>query len=137
MSWPEKCRLLQSDPATCARHFDRKVQLLFKFLKSTAEPLGKLEDYFYRVEFQQRGSPHIHCLLWIEDLPELENNAEDTVRFIDRHISTTKPCEDIDDEMSKLVANQMHRHSHTCRKGRKFQCRFGFPKPPVPNTCVL
>ena len=137
MSWPEKCRLIQSDPATCARHFDRQVQLLFKFLKSEVEPLGKLEDYFYRVEFQQRGSPHIHCLLWIKDSPQLEGNTEDAILFIDRYISTEKPCEEIDDEMSKLVANQMHRHSHTCRKGRKFQCRFGFPKPPMPSTCVL
>ena len=64
-------------------------------------------------------------------------NAEDTVKFIDRQISTTKLCEDKDDEMSKLVATQMHRHSHTCRKRGKFQCRFGFPRPPMPNTCVL
>ena len=24
-----------------------------------------VEDYFYLVEFQQRGSAHIHCLLWL------------------------------------------------------------------------
>ena len=53
LTWTEKCRLIQSDPATCARHFDRQVQLLFKFLKDDVEPLGPLVDYFYRVEFQQ------------------------------------------------------------------------------------
>ena len=24
-------------------------------------------SYYYRVEFQQRGAPHIHCLIWMED----------------------------------------------------------------------
>ena len=26
-----------------------------------------VSSYFYRVEFQMRGAPHIHCLLWLED----------------------------------------------------------------------
>jgi hypothetical protein len=26
-----------------------------------------VSSYFYRVEFQQRGAPHVHCLLWLED----------------------------------------------------------------------
>ena len=25
-------------------------------------------SYYYRVEFQQRGAPHIHCLVWLEDI---------------------------------------------------------------------
>ena len=137
LTWAEKCRLIQSDPATCARHFDRQVQLLFKFLKDDVEPLGPLVDYFYRVEFQQRGSPHIHCLLWIKDSPKIEGDAEDVIEFIDKYISCSKPTMEYDEEMSALVANQMHRHSHTCRKGRKFQCRFGFPKPPMANTVIL
>ena len=27
-----------------------------------------VSSYFYRVEFQQRGAPHVHCLLWLEDI---------------------------------------------------------------------
>ena len=137
LTWAEKCRLIQSDPATCARHFDRQVQLLFKFLKEDVEPLGPLVDYFYCVEFQQRGSPHIHCLLWIKDSPKIDNDVEDVIEFIDKYISCSKPTVESNEEMSALVANQMHRHSHTCRKGRKFQCRFGFPKPPMANTVIL
>ena len=30
-----------------------------------------IEDYFYHVEFQQRGSAHIHCLFWVQ-----KNNGE-------------------------------------------------------------
>ena len=137
LTWVDKCRLIQSDPATCARHFDRQVQLLFRFLKDDVEPLVPLVDYFYRVEFQQRGSPHIHCLLWIKDSPKIDNDMQCVVEFIDKYISCAKPTVESDEEMSVLVANQMHRHSHTCRKGRKFMCRFGFPKPPMPNTVIL
>ena len=138
MSWTERCRLIRSDPATCARHFDRAVQLLLKFLKDDVSPLGPLEDYFYRVEFQQRGSPHIHCLLWIKDSPKFEiSKTEDIEIFVDTYIQCYKPPVELDPELSALVANQLHRHSHTCRKGRKFQCRFGYPKPPMPETLLL
>ena len=137
LTWVEKCRLIQSDPATCARHFDHHVQLLFRFLKDGVEPLGPLVDYFYRVEFQLRGFPHIHCLLWIKDSPKIDSDIQCVIEFIDKYISCAKPTVESNEEMSELVANQIHRHSHTCRKGRKFQCRFGFPKPPMPRTVIL
>ncbi len=44
---------------------------------SSAQPIGKVIDYFYRVEFQQRGSPHIHCLFWVENAPKLNEDNED------------------------------------------------------------
>ena len=36
---------------------------------SSAAPFGKIADWFYRVEYQQRGSPHIHMLMWLESAP--------------------------------------------------------------------
>ena len=63
MSWQEKSDLIQKDPVTCARNFEHMVQLFIKdVLKCTAMRLGEMADYFYRVEFQQRGSSHIHAL---------------------------------------------------------------------------
>ena len=64
-NWEDRCRLIQSDPVTCARHFDYQVnQFLTHFLLSSSELLGKISDWFYRVECQQRGSPHIHMLIY-------------------------------------------------------------------------
>ena len=58
LTWQDKCRLIQSDPVTCARHFDYSVnKFLNEFLLTSASPLGEIEDYFYRVEYQNRGSP--------------------------------------------------------------------------------
>ena len=36
------------------------------------KPIGEIKDYFWRVEFQQRGSPHIHSLWWVEDAPDIK-----------------------------------------------------------------
>ena len=77
MSWSEKCQLISKDPGTCAHYFSNRVQKFFKhILKSPHSPLGILANSFYRVEFQHRGSPHIHSLLWIKNAPHYEKNTD-------------------------------------------------------------
>ena len=77
LNWEEKCRLIQSDPITCARHFDYEIsQFLTNVLLSDAAPLGNIADWFYRVEYQQRGSPHIHMLIWLENAPEFRIDSD-------------------------------------------------------------
>lgn len=47
LNWEEKCRSIQSDPVTCARHFDYQIhQFLGNFLLSDAALLGKIADWF-------------------------------------------------------------------------------------------
>ena len=73
LSWQEKTKLVQKDPVICSRYFDHSVEeFLNTVLKNSCEPIGKLLDNFYRFEFQQRGSPHIHILVWVENAPTLE-----------------------------------------------------------------
>ena len=72
MTWQQKSDLIQKDPVTCARNFEHMymVQLFIKdVLKSNLMPIGKIVDFFYRVEFQQRGSRHIQALFWVKDAP--------------------------------------------------------------------
>lgn len=70
LTWEEMCILIKSDPVTYARYFDYRFQsFLVCVLKSKMNPIGQIHDYFYRVEFQQRGSPHVHMLVWIKDAP--------------------------------------------------------------------
>ena len=89
LTWQEKTKLVQKDPVTCSRYFDHRVQeFLNIILKSNCEPIGKLRDFFYRVEFQQRGSPHIHILVWIDNAPSLEKNSEEEiVQFVDKYLT--------------------------------------------------
>ena len=135
LSWQEKTKLVQKDPVTCSRYFDHRVQeFLNTVLKSSCEPIGKLLDYFYRVEFQQRGSPHIHMLVWIENAPTLETNSEgEIVQFVDKYLT----CNTDNEKTANLVGLQSHKHSKTCRKKGKPICRFGFPLPPLPRTMLL
>nr|XP_058946351.1 uncharacterized protein LOC131774356 [Pocillopora verrucosa] len=137
MTWDEKCRLIQSDPVTWARHFDYQIsQFLTNFLFGKAQPLGKISDWFYRVEYQQRGSPHIHMLIWLEDAPVFGVDDDAAVTdFIDKIISCQWPVDNT--ELHKLVNRQIHRHCHTCREKSKNECRFNYPQPPMRATEIL
>ena len=89
MPWTEKCELISKDPGTCARYFNNRVQKFFKhILKSPHSPFGILANSFYRIEFQHQGSPHIHGLLWIKNVPHYENNTNtEIIKYIDSIIS--------------------------------------------------
>ena len=132
----DRCRLIQSDPVTCARHFDFQFNTFLKdVLTSGLAPVGKVKDWFYRVEYQQRGSPHIHMLIWLEGAPVFGvDKDEHVVAYIDSIITCSKP--DDNTELLDLVCRQTHRHSHTCRKQRGKICTFNYPQPPVRSTKI-
>ena len=136
MTWEQKSDLIQKDPVTCARNFDHMVQLFIcDVLKSNVMPIGEIADYFYRVEFQQRGSPHIHGLFWVKEAPQYEKSSdEEIVNFVDKYITCYKP--DSSSEMEDLVNLQLHRHAKTCKKAGHNICRFNFPLPPMPGTII-
>ena len=143
MDYKEKCEVLKSNPVTAVQMFYHRVDLFFKLiLLGPAQPLGKIKDYFYRVEFQARGAPHLHCLFWIENAPRLDTHShDDIVEFIDKYISGRLPNETDDPELHEIVTSvQMHspNHSASCRKGKtKKKCRFNFPKPCCPETFIV
>ena len=117
LNWDEKCRLIQSDTVTCARHFDYQFNTFpKKILITNIAPLGKIKDWFYRVEYQQRGSPHIH-MIWLEGAPVFGVDKDDDVTFIDQIITCQKPNDDPD--LLDLVNRQTHRHSHLLKKIKK------------------
>ena len=63
------------------------------------------------------------------------NNDEEICEFIDEFVTCSQP--DIDDPFFELVNLQVHRLSHTCKKKKVKECRFGYPKPPMRNTTSL
>ena len=64
----EKTRinLLRNNSVKAVLHFYDRFDAFRKiFLEKNPEsPVGEIVDYFFRVEFQARGSLHIHGLLW-------------------------------------------------------------------------
>ena len=125
------------NPVTCAKHFYYQVnQFLTNFLLSSAEPLVTISDWFYRVEYQQRGSPHIHMLIWLDGAPEFQvKSGAEVTGLIDNIITCQKPTDN--PELLSLVNRQVHRPSHTCHKNTKTECRFNYPQPPMRQIKIL
>ncbi|XP_074521382.1 uncharacterized protein LOC141787083 [Halichoeres trimaculatus] len=138
LEWADRCDLLRSNPVTAARMFDFRWHcFLREVLMSPAEPIGKIKDYFHRVEFQQRGSPHIHSLFWIENAPVIDKNTdEEVVDFIDKYVACELPPQ-INDLYEVVSSVQQHskRHSKTCKK-KNTNCRFNFPRPASGKTFI-
>ncbi len=71
LSFDDKSNWLKRNPVTAARHFQYRLNTLVqKFLKSSAKRLGEVVDFGIRIEFQARGSPHAHCVIWVKDSPK-------------------------------------------------------------------
>ena len=63
LSYKDRCKLLNKNLALLARHFQFRVEMFFKEIILDGA-LVKTKYYVIRVEFQVRGSPHIHSFLW-------------------------------------------------------------------------
>lgn len=129
LSYHERCKLLNSNPVLLARHFQFRVETFFKEIILDG-PLGKTKYYAIRVEFQVRGSPHIHSFVWIDDAPLLtRNNKAEYINFVDSIIHAYLPdCREAPMLFELVKTYQLHRHSRTCCKYRNKECRFNFGK---------
>ena len=44
------------------------------FANSKTKSIDNVQTYFYRFEFQQRGTVYLHMLVWLKDLKSLKPN---------------------------------------------------------------
>ena len=144
-SWKNK--LISENVTQSTLHFSKRTDKIMSFLSSKGMFAhgGKnfsTDSYFYRVEFQQRGAPHIHCLLWLEDedgkkppsmwnddnLSEEELNTQ-IADFADSVMSGSaldmncdscaeynEDCENCIEGKKLVEKYQIHRHTFSCRK---------------------
>ena len=119
ISYENKCILIRNDPVTCVRYFEHRLKCLWEILSAPCGPFQgyELQDKCVRVEFQVRGSPHIHALLWLQNAPKYDKKKPESIErcteFIDKLISVNaKPME----FSEELICLQRHKHSHTCKK---------------------
>ena len=83
---------LNNNPHIAASFLHRRVEL---FMKHVICPMLKVKHYWFRFEWQERGSGHIHGFLWLRDAP----NPDD----IDwNHVK--KPDSIISDEQQEKIA---------------------------------
>ena len=103
----DRIELLKNDPVTTARYFENRVRSLITYMFNPNGGTFKehqVIDYYWRVEFQTRGSPHIHMLVWLKDAPkykvcEFERFKYDNEKnqhvyeFIEKYINTVNPLD--------------------------------------------
>ena len=74
-------------------------------------------------------------LAWISDSPKYgENDDKEVLEYIDKIASCSA---DVPHELKECLDFQRHKHSRSCRKGGKPECRFGIPFPPMRETVIL
>ena len=139
MNYVHKAKLVNEDSVTCAIYFNKLVNCLLKILQyKKKSPFGKYRviHYFKRIEFQHRGSPHAHILLWLDNAPKnLLSNDKDVIQMIDELVSVSEA------DASGNIKLQTHKHTFTCYKkmdpNKKDNCRFGAPFMPSRYTITL
>ena len=110
--------------------------LFSHYILDSTNPVGKVKEYAIKIEFQECGSPHAHCLLWVDGAPHIDVDSDDVSSFIDTYVSGMIPCgSDDTKDISKIVKQyQTHSHSNYCRWSHS--CQFGFPKAPSLTTLI-
>ena len=94
--------------------------------------MGEVVEYSIRIEFQSRGSPHAHCVIWVEDAPRFgECDDSEVCDFMDKYISRDIPKEE---GKLRVLLLQQHKHASYCKRHNR--CRFNFPHPPSPKTLI-
>ena len=86
---------LNDNPAIAAYYFQKRWEIFFK---EVVKPQLKVVDYWWRFEWQHRGSSHIHGFLWLENAPSVEDlkldddqSVHQFVTFWDPLVSTWNP----------------------------------------------
>ena len=118
LSEQERLDVVSAYPSVVVEVFNRRVRRLISALKKAPSVLGgKLQHYFFRVEFQKRGAPHVHSLLWVDGVPRA-SDRDAFIEWVNRVVRARYPteAEDPTGEMRELVELcQVHRHTFTCQ----------------------
>ena len=138
MSIADRSRYLHQNPITGVQMFQHIIEAFFaEYLLSDGHPLGYITDYVIKIEFQRRGSPHAHCLLWVKDAPKIDKDPDDVVcTFIDKYITAVIPPIAHENEHHIKLMENLQKHSHSDYCLRNESCCFGFPKPPSTKTLI-
>ena len=146
----EKNKLISENVTQSTMHFAKRTDKLMSILNKGGMFVHdgkdfKVDSYFYRVEFQARGAPHIHCLLWLEadnkeKPPSMWNEdnktdgdlGEKIASFCgsimsgsamdmncDKHKLFDHECEEYLEGKTLVEKYQSHKHTFSCRKKGK------------------
>ena len=68
---PIRNKLISDNVVQSTVHFQKRIEKMFSLMGydffGNGDDSYHAASYFFRVEFQQRGAPHIHSLLWLKN----------------------------------------------------------------------
>ncbi|RXK41116.1 hypothetical protein M231_01519 [Tremella mesenterica] len=89
---------VNDNPALAAWWFYRRWSLFFR---TVLQPLLGVKDWWYRFEWQHRGSSHVHGLIWLSKAPDIgllnpadPTTVEDFLCFWKKHVTAVNPNPD-------------------------------------------
>ncbi|GKB49987.1 hypothetical protein Tco_0900740 [Tanacetum coccineum] len=141
-NWPEISRFIakrglksEDRPDVISRVFKIKLDCLMKEIKDD-HTFGRVEGVVYTIEFQKRGLPHCHILLWLEAQDKLTTTGK-----IDKYISSEIPNKDDDPELYQLVTDHMMHgpcgaDNPSCPCTVDYKCTKKFPKQFNESTVI-
>ena len=128
--------LCTEDPVSVSQVSSHQFHSFFQTVILKGEVLGRVTDYFIK-EYQSRGAPHYHMVLWIDGAPVAGVDDDDMVlQWIQEMITCRIPEKDSNPELHQLVTKyQYHKCNNYCRRRKRVKgdtfithCRFGFPR---------
>ena len=116
-------QLVNENSALVARMCHRRMLAFEKFISDKRHPFFidyVVTNYFFKVEFQRGGLPHLHTLLWLDNFPAVETveGRKQIIEFIDKFLDTSLPDQHTDPVGHVLVRRyQFHHHTFTRSTG--------------------
>nr|GEY52830.1 DNA helicase [Tanacetum cinerariifolium] len=131
------CQLTTADRADIVdRIFEQKVCYYIKFVRNT-KIFGHITAVLYTIEFQKRGLPHCHLLLWVSFSTKVQQDID-----VDKYISAELPHPVQDPEAYRVISELMihgpcgygNKNASCMKDGNK--CNRNFPKPYCDATYI-
>ncbi|GKD29003.1 ATP-dependent DNA helicase PIF1-like protein, partial [Tanacetum coccineum] len=98
-------------PDIVTRVFKMKLDSLMKDLKDR-RMFGHVKGAVYTIEFQKRGLPHCHILLWLETKDKITTTTK-----IDKYISAEIPNKDEDPDLRRNDGNTIKKSGSDLHNG--------------------
>ena len=138
--WPEIYSMNQngylSNSSLIMRVFRQKRLTFLNYIKNK-KIFGCIKGFVWRDEFQQRGLPHAHILIW-------SDFDTDNPKNIDRVLTTRLPNDPFEENQANqkllkqlIVKYEKHSHSQRCKKGNSDECIYNYPKPALKETRII
>ncbi|PAA66337.1 hypothetical protein BOX15_Mlig004509g1 [Macrostomum lignano] len=103
---------LQKDPGMADTVFWLRFETC---LKRFLVEHWKVNDYWFRIEYQSRGSPHVHGCIWMPDGVDVTSNtlnAEELTSFVDKYICSWNLAMDESDYGNQVLNGSLAGQGH-------------------------